>query len=767
MFEPNTILDRWAGTHARLPIAFALFVVTACSAVFAANNPVPFIDLPVVPAAAVPGGTGFTLTVNGAGYVSGSVVNWNGSPRATTFVSAGQVTAAILASDIVTASTARITVSNPAPGGGTSSVAYFEITNPASSVLVAGLQTPELQGLNPLAVLASDLNNDGKLDLIVFLENVEAANPYVALGNGDGTFQPLLAIQNATVSDSFPALLPVLSDFNDDGKVDLALINFDSSTVSILLGNGDGTFQSPIVTQGQSNTGYTGLTVGDFNQDGNLDIIANYHNGSDSGISLWLGNGDGTFQSPVNTSLPIYFQYGCGNAADYNGDGKLDLLCFSQTSIAVLPGNGDGTFQAAVNSSFQVVTGIGFDVQASYDVNGDGKLDLLLNYSQDRPLAFWTELLLGNGDGSFQAATQPSSGAAASPPADFNGDGKLDFVTDAALAPFPADDLSIWIGNGDGTFANPVAIKTTTGLALIPLLQGDFNGDGKQDLLAQDYNGGGLWMFLQGSFPVGNPSPASLSFGNQTVGTSSAPQIITLTNNGTQTLTLSAVNISGTNQSQFKQTNTCTTSLAVGAGCQMTVTFVSTVGGTQSAILNIPHNGLGGQSVPLTGVGDTTPPTVKLPADLTFPAQGIGTKSSGRVTLTNPGPGTVTAPVITLTGADAGDFVETNTCNSELPAGASCPVAVTFFVRTLGGRSASLNFTDNASGSPQSVLLRGSGPDFVMSAPSPASLTITAGETASYSLGVQPLAGFDQTVTITCGGAPAGATCMLPATVST
>jgi len=609
-------LDRWAW------IIHTAFVLMACGAAFAANNPVPFIDLPVVPAAAVPGGPGLTLTVNGAGFVNGSVVNWNGSPRTTTFVSAGQITAAILASDIATASTARITVSNPAPGGGTSSVAYFEVTNPANSIIVAGLQTPELEGLNPSAVLASDLNNDGKLDLIVFLQNVEAANPYVALGNGDGTFQPLLPIQNATVSDSFPATLPVLGDFNKDGKLDLALINFDSSSVSTLLGNGDGTFQPPIVTQGQSNTGYTGLTVGDFNQDGNLDIIANYVNGSDSGISLWLGNGDGTFQSPVNTSLPIYFQYGCGNAADYNDDGKLDLLCFSQTSVAVLPGNGDGTFQAAVTSPFQVSPGIGFGVQGAFDVNGDGKLDLLLGYSEDHPLEFWTELQLGNGDGSFQTATGPFTGEASSPPADFNGDGKLDFVTDAALAPFPADDLSIWIGNGDGTFANPVAIKTTTGLALIPLLQGDFNGDGKQDLLAQDYNGGGLWMFLQGSFGAGTPSPASLSF-VQPIGFKSTGQIVTFTNTGTSPLTLSAMNITGANATEFRQTNSCPTSLAAGSKCQITVTFAPAAVGTRSATLNVPNSGIGSKVVPLSGVGadfslsDPMPPSVTVAAGQT------------------------------------------------------------------------------------------------------------------------------------------------------
>ncbi len=134
MLNPRTGFDRW------LCSALAVFVAMACGTLCAANNPVPFIDLPVVPAAVVPGGTGFTLTVNGAGFVSGSVVTWNGSPRTTTFVSAGQVSAEILASDIATASTARIMVSNPAPGGGVSGVAYFEVTTPVSSVTVAGLQ---------------------------------------------------------------------------------------------------------------------------------------------------------------------------------------------------------------------------------------------------------------------------------------------------------------------------------------------------------------------------------------------------------------------------------------------------------------------------------------------------------------------------------------------------------------------------------------------------------------------------------------------------
>src|SRR5579859_4424765 len=95
-------------------------------------NPVPFISQPLVPGAVAPGGTAFTLTVNGTGFVAGSVVNWNGSSRQTTFVNASQLQTEISASDISTAVTAAVTVFSPAPGGGTSNVSFLQVTDPAA-----------------------------------------------------------------------------------------------------------------------------------------------------------------------------------------------------------------------------------------------------------------------------------------------------------------------------------------------------------------------------------------------------------------------------------------------------------------------------------------------------------------------------------------------------------------------------------------------------------------------------------------------------------
>src|SRR5271154_767890 len=149
-------------------VFIATFSVLALFATPAtAQNPVPFVNQPLVPDAAAPGGAGFTLTVNGTGFVSGSLVNWNGSPRATNFVSRSQLTATILASDIATASTSLVTVVSAGPGGGVSNTQYFSIAAPGTSVSFLPAVTYGSGGYIPQSVVIADVNGDGKPDIVV------------------------------------------------------------------------------------------------------------------------------------------------------------------------------------------------------------------------------------------------------------------------------------------------------------------------------------------------------------------------------------------------------------------------------------------------------------------------------------------------------------------------------------------------------------------------------------------------------------------------
>jgi FG-GAP-like repeat/FG-GAP repeat len=442
----------------------------------AAGNPVPLINQPLSPDALVPGGA-FKLTVNGTGFVSGAIVKWNSSPRATSFVSDSQLTATVLASDIAKFNTASVTVVNPAPGGGTSNVVFFETIAPSASV---SLSTPSefAAGSGPISVATGEFNGDGKVDVVV--ANNAGNTISVFLGNGDGTFQA--AVDYAVGAN--PRSVAV-GDFNGDGKLDLVVTNEGSDNVSILLGNGDGTFQIALDYTVGSNP--SSAAVGDFNGDGNLDLaITNLASGN---VSMLLGNGDGTFQSALDYTVgsrPSSVAVG-----DLNGDGKLDLVVANPGSgyVSVLLGNGDGTFQAAVNYSTPSP-----DWVVLADFNGDGKLDLAVaTGSCRREGCGGLSVLLGSGDGTFQAAVLYGSGGGSLSMAvgDFNGDGKLDLV----VANEASNNVSILLGNGDGTFQS--AMEYVTGSAPSSVVVGDFNGDGKLDIAVAELSNGTVFIQLQ------------------------------------------------------------------------------------------------------------------------------------------------------------------------------------------------------------------------------------------------------------------------------
>ncbi len=266
------------------------------------------------------------------------------------------------------------------------------------------------------------------------------------------------------------------------------------------------------------------------------------------------------------------------------------------------------------------------------------------------------------------------------------------------------------------------------------------------------------------SAPVVSLSASSLTFTSQTVGTISAAQTVTLANTGNASLNLTSIAVTGTNSGDFAQTNNCGSSVAAGANCTISVTFTPTAPGTRSSSLSITDNASGSpQSVSLTGTGAAaSAPVVGLStSSLTFAGQIVGTTSAAQsVTLSNTGNAS-----LNLTSVSAsGDFAQTNTCGSSVAAGANCTISVTFTPTASGTRTGTLSITNNASGSPQSVSLTGIGTtatrDFSLLA-SPTSGTMTAGQSAAFTLNVSPSGGFNQAVSLACSGVPQAGSCTI------
>jgi hypothetical protein len=713
-------------------------------------TPVPFINQPLIPDVVAPGGAAFTLTVNGAGFVPASVVNWSGTPRTTTYISGTQLSAAIAGSDIASAGTALITVTNSTVGVALSNAVSFGVSNPTPGLTF--VRSDVTLGANALAA-AGDFNNDGKPDLAVA---ASAGILDVLLGNGDGTFRPAVTYAAGSGADAL-----AVGDLNGDGNLDLVVADSIGNNVSVLLGNGDGTFQ-PAQSYGAGNDPDS-VVVGDFNGDGKLDVAVG--NAGGNNVSVLLGNGDGTLQTAVNYAVgnnPVAMTIG-----DFNGDGVLDLAVANSAdnTVGVLLGNGDGTFKPAVVYS---VGGAPTSLAAG-DFNGDGRLDLAVANSGTSNVS----VVLGNGDGTFQGAVNYGVGANPSSLSlgDLNGDGKLDL----AVANSGDNTTSSLLGNGDGTFqiADPFSVGNKPGSVLI----GDFAGAGRFGLIVVNAADATLSVLLQA--PVFSLSAPGLNFGTQNVGTTSTAQTVTLTNTGSATLYISNRMITGSNASDFSEGDTCGSAVSAGANCSISVTFTPTGTGSRSAAVSFTDNASGSpHNLNLSGTG-TVPGVGLSPGSLTFALRLVGTPSASEpVTLTNTGTGVLNLSSISITGTNSGDFSQTNTCAASVPAGGSCTISVTFDPSQIGTRVATLNVTDNASGSPQSVSLSGGG-TVVQLSPTQLNLgtvllgtqgnaqAITLTNTRSTALGVKgvsvtgPDSG-DFTQTNNCGGSvPARASCVI------
>jgi hypothetical protein len=644
-----------------------------------AQSPVPFVNLPLVPGAVTPGSAGFTLTVNGTGFVNSSTVNWNGVARATTFASSSQLTATILAADVANASTASVTVSTP--GGGTSNVAFFEITNPVS---VLGFAKSDVTvGTGPDAIVEGDFNADGKMDLAVVNP---AGTVSILLGNGDGTFQPHVDYATGTG----PVALKT-GDFDGDGSLDLAVVNSTANTVSILLNNGNGTFQAKHdYATGTGTQNPQWIAVADFNGDGNLDLaVANMASNT---ISILLGNGEGSFalkSSPSVATGPV-----CVEVGDFDGDGKLDLVVASATgnSLSVLLGNGDGTFQAG-----QVIANIKATPHSVTvgDFNGDGILDVAISNEGSET----TLIGFGKGDGTFQTPLQNySTGIAPSQEvaADLNGDGFLDLITNNQS---PTGTFSYLINNGNGTFQ--FHNNNETGTGPLGLTVGDFNNDGMLDLAvaaSTENTGGAASVMLQ--VPAVTISPASLTFLKTPVETTSSGQNVTIQNNTNKSISITQIVMSG----DFAETGSCKGIPSLGT-CTISVTFTPTAVGTRTGSVSITDSlSTTPIVVGLTGTG--IPQVVLSPATFNFGNQVVNTTSAVKqFRLVNNLTTTVTISSI----AASVEFGQTNNCGGSLAGQGACTISVTFTPTKVGLVAGSLSVTDSAVGSPQTSALKGKG----------------------------------------------------------
>ena len=328
-------------------------------------------------------------------------------------------------------------------------------------------------GDTPNAVAAGDFNKDGTLDLVS--ANSGDNTVTVVLNNGNRTFQARADYPAGTDPYSI-----VAKDFNGDGALDLAVANTGlASQVSILMGNGNGTFQGPnhYATGDAKNPGSNpyALAVGDFNGDGVFDLgVANYGSNS-AGVMLGIGAGGlGTGEFSLNANLGVGTNPESVAVLDLNGDSNDDMVLanFASNNVSVLLGNGDGTFQTAV----VYPVGAGPVAVAIADVNGDQIPDLIVVNQADDTIS----ILLGNGDGTFQAQKinkTPTKGSAdAVAVGDFNGDN----IPDLAIADFALQKVAILLGKGDGTFPTIATFNTVASPSSVAI--GDFNGDGKLDL---------------------------------------------------------------------------------------------------------------------------------------------------------------------------------------------------------------------------------------------------------------------------------------------
>jgi len=730
-----------------------------------ANNPAPAITS-LQPTTAQAGSAAFTLTVNGTGFISSSVVNFNGIARTTTFVSVTKLTAAILASDMTTVGTPGVTVTNPAPGGGTSSAVTFTITaanNPAPAI--TSLQPATVQAGS--AAFTLTVNGTGFVSTsVVNFRGTARATTFVSATQITAA---ILASDIATAGTAQVTVTNPAPGGGTSGAVNFTIsaANNPAPAITILQPNGVRA-GSAAFTLTINGTGFISTSTAKFN--GTVKTT--------------------TFVSATKLTIPILASdvatAGSPTVAVTNpapGGGTSNNVTFS-VSVADNPAPTITTLQPATatagTAAFTLtVNGTNFISSSVVNFNGIARATTYVSATQVTAAILATDI--ANASTVPVTVTNPAPGGGTS--------SAVNFTITAANNPAPViaslQPASVTAGsasfsltiNGTGFVSTSMAklngsARATTFVSATQvtaaILATDILNAGTASITVTSPTPGGgtstaVNLTITGT-PQASLNPTALTFANTNVGTAMTSQDITLSNSGTGPLTISSIAVGGTNAGDFTATNTCGNSLAKNTSCAISVTFKPTAAGNRSATIAVTDNAAGSPHIAtLAGVGAALPaPVVSLtPASLTFSAVAGTTTAAQTATLTNTGNAALSISSIKLTGTNSSAFAETNTCGSSLDVGANCTISITFTAPSAGSFTASLSVADNAAGTPHAVNLNGTGtppPSFTLSTPT-GTQTIVAGGAATYSIAVTAKNGtFNNAVTFAASGLPTGAT---------
>jgi hypothetical protein len=523
-------------------------------------------------------------------------------------------------------------------------------------------------GDNPSAIVAADFNGDHLADLAV--ANRNSGDVSILLNNGSGGFEDQVRY---TVGDQPTSL--VTANFNGDAFTDLAVANAGSDDVSLLFGQAGGTLSAetrvdirdapPLVSAGDFSSF---VATGDFNGDGKADLIVG--ESQSFRISVALGNGDGTFQRRREFYSDLTSEPWAAVVGDFNGDGRLDFATADHTAnhASVFGGLGDGNFLGAAQLS------VGKDPTslATADLNHDGQMDVIAGNADD------ASVLLGSGDGSFE---DPLSAAAGHPNAlavgDFNGDGRLDVVAAGYDSSVPTGQLVVLLGLGDGhyTASDPLNI----GNFLSSIVTGDFNGDGKLDIaVTSQFDNSVIVLLGNGDGTFTAQSPISV---------------------GTQPTAITAGDFNGDGRLDLAVANSVDGSVSVllanaGGGFDPAVNY--SVGASPSAIVAADFNNDGILDLATANSGDGT---VTLLKGQGAAGHGDGTFATGGSFAVGDGPSSLVA----------GDFNGDHFADLAVANRNSADVSV-LLNNTAGGFAAQARYSIN------SVLHPASGPSAIVAA---------------------------------------------------